>query len=143
MNIDTLLITGALSTIFGFIISLMGGWSIFLETLFILILLDIITGILTCMYKSSHHTRNGKFSSSEFYRGLLKKGMIIIVIIVANRFDLIFNFEYLTNIVIMFFIINEMMSIIENAGLIGLPLPKKLMDVLEVFSEEPNKPLKR
>lgn len=101
-----------------------GAWDIMLRTLVVLICMDYITGIIKAIYLS-------KLSSEIGYKGILKKIMIMCVVGLANVIEDIIGSEIgLREIVIMFFIANEGISILENAAVMLPHMPKKIKDVL-------------
>ena len=85
----------------------------------------------------SPKTKNKGLSSKVGWRGILKKVFLLIIVSVAYRIDLVVNAERLLyNAVVLFYISNESISIIENAALLELPIPDKLLDVLEALKED-------
>lgn len=110
-------------TIGGFTVSLLGGWDKLIMALLILMILDYITGIIKGIY-------NRELSSEIGFKGLLKKVLILIVVAVAVIIEQHMGIPAVREIVIMFFAVNEGISILENASLMGLPLPPKLKETL-------------
>lgn len=93
-------------------------------TLVAVVSADYITGILCAVYER-------KLSSEVGFKGLAKKVFIFALIGVANLIDLyILKGELLRTVVCVYYIANEALSITENAIRLGLPVPKKLKDVL-------------
>lgn len=116
----------------GFCSYLLGGWDILIATIIIFMILDYITGISASWITKS-------WSSEIGYKGLLKKGMIIVMIIISVRLDNLLGDDMLfRNVVTFFYISNEGISIIENCGNLGLPIPQKIRDVLEQLKEDKN-----
>lgn len=107
----------------GFIVSLLGGWDKLIVALLILMVLDYITGIIKGIY-------NRELSSEIGFKGLLKKVLILIVVAVAVIIEQHMGIPAVREIVIMFFAVNEGISILENASQMGLPLPTKLKETL-------------
>ncbi|WP_069999454.1 phage holin family protein [Cellulosilyticum sp. I15G10I2] len=108
----------------GCIIGLLGGWDKVLMALVIFIILDYITGLLKAIY-------NKKLSSAIGYKGIIKKVLIFIMIVIANILQTSMGVGIpLREIVITFFACNEGLSILENASEMGLPIPEKVKDVL-------------
>lgn len=110
---------------------LIGGIDSLFITLLIMIFIDYITGVCKAIYLK-------KLSSKIGIKGIIKKVGYVIIVAVATLVD------YLTNnsnfamrtLVIYFLISNEGMSILENWGELGLPLPKKLFDIFESIKKE-------
>ncbi len=110
-------------TIGGFIVSLLGGWDKLIMALIILMCLDYITGLIKAYY-------NKELSSQIGFKGLTKKVLILVIVAVAVVAENNLGIPAIREIVIMFFAVNEALSILENAGAMGLPLPEKLKQAL-------------
>lgn len=114
-------IIAAIGSFFAF---LFGAWDMPLIVLLVFIVLDYITGVACAVI---HKT----VSSEVGAKGLLKKVMIMVVLIVAVLLDRLLVCEWVIRTAACFFYIaNEAISVIENAGALGLPIPQKLLDVL-------------
>jgi toxin secretion/phage lysis holin len=101
----------------------LGGWDMMLMTIVALVVLDYITGVIKGFYTK-------ELSSEIGFKGILKKIMVFIVIATANIIqNLMGGTIALREIVIMFFICNEALSLIENAAVL-IPIPDKLKEVL-------------
>lgn len=115
-------------TVGGLAVSFFGGMDKIMWALLILIVLDYITGLLKAIY-------NKELSSEIGFKGIIRKILILIVIgvsvIVQN-----FGIPAIREIVIMFFAINEAISLLENASQMGLPIPDKLKDTLLQLREK-------
>lgn len=125
-------VTGAVG---GFFSMLFGGWSTALTTLILFMAMDYITGLIVAgVFKASTKTETGALESNAGFKGLCRKGVILLIVLVAYRLDLAIGTNYIKDAVIIAFIANEVISIIENAGLMGIPIPeviKKAIDVLQ------------
>lgn len=107
----------------GFLTYWLGGWDILLKTIVFLAIVDYVTGIIKGVYQK-------KLSSEIGFKGLLKKIVMFIVIAVAYVIqELIGGTIPLREVVIMFYICNEALSLLENAA-VFVPIPEKLKDVL-------------
>ena len=116
-----------ISVIFGLIGGVLsywlGGWDVLLKTIVFLAVVDYITGVIKGIYTK-------KLSSETGFKGLLKKIVMFIVIAVSFSIqELIGNTIPLREVVIMFYICNEALSLLENAA-VFVPIPDKLKDVL-------------
>lgn len=119
------------------IASLFGGWTIALETLFIFMLVDYVTGLITAgVFHKSSKTKNGALESRAGFKGLCRKVGIIFCVLVAYRLDLVMGTTYLKDAVCIAFIVNESISIIENIGLMGVPVPEKLTKAIEILKDK-------
>lgn len=110
-------------TIGGFIVSLLGGWDKLIMALIILMCLDYITGLIKAYY-------NKELSSQIGFKGLTKKVLILVIVAVSVVAENMLGIPAIREIVIMFFAVNEALSILENAGAMDLPLPERLKQAL-------------
>lgn len=124
---------GACFAIVGTICShLFGSWSNLWEAILLLMVLDYITGLLSAWLNP-----NKKLDSRKGWRGLAKKAVIVIIIMVAHTADIVFNQGTITrDIAIMFYIANEGLSILENATNCGVPVPTKLKNNLAQYAKQ-------
>lgn len=124
----------------GFISALFGGWSSALTTLIIFMAIDYITGIIVAgVFKKSKKTETGALESYTGWKGLCRKGVSLLIVLIACRLDITLGSSFIRDAVIIAFIANETISIIENAGLMGIPIPSiitKAIDCLEEDSKE-------
>ena len=120
----------------GFIASLFGGWDSALATLIIFMAIDFATGMITAAMGRSKHTDTGKLSSKAGWLGLAKKCSILMLIIVAVRLDILLNTNYVRDAVCIGFYANEVLSIIENTSLMGIPYPPALKNAIEILQEK-------
>ncbi len=111
-----------------------------IKTLLIFMAIDYISGLLVAgVFKTSNKTKSGTLQSAAGWRGLCKKGMTLLFVLIANRLDLILQTSYIRNSVVIAFMANELISIVENAGLMGVPIPRVMIrsiDVLKNREEE-------
>lgn len=124
------------SVIISYICSLFGGWSSSLTTLCIFMLIDFLSGIiLSSVFKKSPKSINGGLSSAAATRGFFKKIAYLMIVVVGYQIDKITESTFIKDSIIIFFISNESLSIVENIGLMGVPLPKYLINVIDVLKE--------
>lgn len=120
-------ITGTLATT---LVYFLGGWDIAIQSLLVFIVIDYVTGICKAIY-------NKKLNSSVGAKGIIKKvGYLLIVAISVILDKIAGNTGAIRTLVIYFFVANEGLSIIENWGGMGLPLPKKLTETLEQLKQK-------
>lgn len=121
------------------IASLFGGWDAGLTTLLIFMAIDYVSGLVVAgVFHTSNKTNTGSLESRAGWKGLCRKCMTLLFVLVAYRLDLVIGTNYIRDAVIIAFIANETISLVENAGLMGLPLPAvitKAVDVLQKKSE--------
>ncbi len=105
---------------------MLGGWDGFLYALVAFVVIDYITGVMCAIVD---HT----LSSEVGFKGICRKVLIFLLVGIANILDMqvIGTGSVLRTAVIFFYISNEGVSLLENAGHLGLPIPKKLKDILE------------
>ena len=118
----------------GFIAALFGGWDSALVTLLIFMGVDFATGFVTAAMGKSKHSETGKLSSTAGWVGLAKKFCILLMVVVAVRIDIMLGTTYIRDAVCIGFCVNELLSIMENTSLAGIPYPdvlKKALDVLQ------------
>ena len=129
------LIGGMVSTIFG-------GWSAGMTTLVIFMAIDYISGIVVaCVFHKSNKSTSGAFESRAGWKGLVKKCFTLLFVLIAHRLDLALletagieiTMHYIRDTVVIGFMVNELFSIVENAGLMGIPLPKIIIRAIEVL----------
>ena len=117
------------------IASFFGGWDAGLATLLIFMGLDYISGLIVAgVFKNSPKTDTGSLESKAGWKGLCRKCMTLIFVLVAYRLDLVIGTNYIRDAVCISFCLNELLSIIENTTLMGIPFPsafKKAIDVLQ------------
>ena len=126
--------TTLIGVIGGFIASLFGGWDAALVTLIIFMAIDYITGLIVAgVFHNSEKTANGALESRAGWKGLCRKGVTLLVVLVACRLDLVMGSNFIRDAVIIAFVANETISIIENAGLMGIPIPAAFMRAIEIL----------
>ncbi len=122
-----------------FIASLWGGWSTGLSTLLLFMAVDYLSGMVVAgVFHHSTKTESGALESNAGFKGLCKKGMILLYVLIAYRLDLIIGTNYIRDTVVIGFVANEALSIVENAGLMGVPLPEQITKAIEVLKNKNN-----
>ena len=125
------------------IASFFGGWDSGLATLMIFMGLDYISGLIVAgVFHNSNKTDTGALESKAGFKGLCRKCYTLIFVLVAYRLDLVIGTSYIRDAVIIAFIANETISLVENAGLMGVPLPAvitKAIDILQKRAESEGK----
>ena len=139
MNISGIKI--GLCTFFGMvgsiIVDLFGGWSEDMATLIIFMVVDYVMGIVVAgVFKNSNKSKTGSLDSRIGWKGLCKKCTTFLFVILAKRLDILLETNYIWTATVIGFITNEAISIIENAGLMGVPLPNAITKAIEVLREE-------
>lgn len=124
----------------GWLASLFGGWDDALTTLVIFMAVDYATGLLVAgVFKKSGKTEGGALESRAGWKGLCRKGTTLLVVLVACRLDLIVGSSFMRDTAVIAFVVNESISITENCGLMGVPIPSALAHGIEVLRKKPGK----
>ncbi len=120
-----------------FIANQLGGWDTALFVLAGFMALDIVTGsLLALVFHKSEKTDAGKYSSSIGYKGIVKKAVMLLEVRIAVLLDELTGTPYFRNAMILFLVGNEGLSILENVGLMGVPLPSFLKNALEAMKDK-------
>ena len=120
-----------------FISYLLGGIDSLVQTLVIAMMIDYVSGLLVGgVFHNSPKTENGTLESKASYKGLVRKFMIFLLVVIANRLDLELGISYCRDAVCFAFIANETLSIIENMGLMGIPIPSVITNGIELLKEK-------
>ena len=127
----------AIGIVGGFIANLFGGWDAALTTLVIFMCIDYLSGIVVAgVFHKSTKTESGSLKSVIGFEGLCRKGMSLLIVLIGHRLDLAIGVAYIREAVIIGFIANETISIVENAGLMGLPLPAVITKAIDVLTQK-------
>lgn len=114
----------------------LGGWDAALQTLVACMVLDYLSGLVVAgVFKRSEKSVDGALDSRAGFRGLCKKGAELALVLVGARLDHLLGGDWARTAVILFFIGNEGLSILENLGLMGVPYPAFLKNTLEALRE--------
>ena len=125
---------GGIGMLGGIVTTLLGGWDAGLTTLIIFMIIDFLRGcIVAGVFKKSEKTESGALESRVGWKGLCRKGMTLFLVLIAYRLDLMIGTDYIRDAVIIGFALNELLSIVENAGLMGIPLPPALLNAVEIL----------
>jgi toxin secretion/phage lysis holin len=118
-------------------VNFFGGWDTAFATLVIFIVLDYITGLVVAgVCGKSDKTKTGGLSSLVGFKGIAKKIIMLVLVAVAFRIDLLLNIDYVRNLAVIAFVTNEVISIVENAGLMGVPVPKVVLKAIDVLKSK-------
>ena len=99
--------------------------------------IDYLTGLVVAgVFHNSEKTENGTLESRAGWKGLCRKGVSLLVVLVACRLDLVMGSNFIRDAVVIAFIANETISIIENAGLMGVPIPSVIAKAIEVLKKQ-------
>ena len=122
------------------IAALFGGWDEALVTLVIFMVIDYVSGLIVAgVFHASKKSESGTLESRAGWKGLCRKGVTLLFVLVAHRLDMAIGVDYIRNAVIIGFMANELISIVENAGLMGIPLPKVIQNAIDILTEKSEK----
>lgn len=121
----------------GALAALFGGWDAAVATLCIFMAVDYVTGLVVAgVFHKSRKSENGALESRAGWKGLCRKGAILLVVLVAARLDIVLGVNFVRDGVVTAFIANETISIIENAGLMGVPIPSAITKAIDVLNKK-------
>lgn len=109
-----------------------GGWDASLMALTVCMSVDYVSGSLVALvFHKSNKSETGSYNSAYGLKGLCKKGLMLLFVIVAVQADNLLGSEYVRDAVCIGFCTNEILSIVENLGLAGIPMPQAVVKALE------------
>ncbi len=125
------------------IAALFGGWDTSLATLMIFILADYVTGVVVAgVFHKSPKTESGALESKAGLKGLLRKGGVLLTVLIACRLDLLLGYHFIRDCCVIAFIVNEGLSVTENLGLMGVPIPRPVAEAIEALRKKTDPPEK-
>ena len=123
----------------GFIAMLLGGWDSAMITLVIFMAIDFTTGMIAAALGKSKHSWTGRLSSKAGWYGLAKKFCTLLIIVAAVRIDILIGTTYVRDATCIGFCVNELLSIIENTSLMGVPYPDAIEKAIDVLQKKAGK----
>lgn len=119
---------------FGYLI---GGYTMAVKTLLILMVADVLSQLIVAsVFVNSPKSNSGGLNSNACRQGIYRKIMVLLCIVVAYRLEVTLNIPAIKDMTVMGFAISEAISILENAGEMGIKLPKKLKECIDVLREQ-------
>ena len=126
------LVIGALTT---GLLKVIGEPTQDLKILLLLMVIDLIVGFtVSAVWHKSSKTKSGKVSSKVMFKGIVKKILTLVLVVVAYQIDILLGYNVIRHVAIIAFIVQEIISIIENIAITGIKAPDiitKALDVLE------------
>lgn len=126
------LVIGALTT---GLLKVIGEPTQDLKILLLLMVIDLIVGFtVSAVWHKSSKTKSGKVSSKVMFKGIVKKILTLVLVVVAYQIDILLGYNVIRHVTIIAFIVQEIISIIENIAITGIKTPDiitKALDVLE------------
>ena len=127
----------AIGLVGSFIASLFGGWTASLTTLLIFMGIDYVSGLVVAgVFHNSPKTETGALESRAGFKGLIRKFMILLFVLIGYRMDVAVGTSYIKDAVCIAFMANELISIVENAGLMGLPVPSVISNAIDILKKK-------
>ena len=121
----------------GVIAQFFGGWDSGMTTLLMFMAIDYATGLIVAgVFHASPKSEGGALESRAGWKGLIRKGCTLLFVLIAARLDLVMGTTMIRDGVIIGFLMNELVSIVENAGLMGIPLPAALTGAIELLKKK-------
>lgn len=136
MKEDICMVAGMIG---GFIALMLGGWDSALITLVIFMGVDFVTGVIGAALGKSKHSWTGRLSSKAGWYGIAKKFCTLLIIVVAVRVDVLIGTTYVRDATCIGFCLNELLSIVENTSLMGIPYPEAIKKGIEVLQKKAGK----
>ena len=123
-----------IGTIGSAVATFFGGWTSGMTTLLVFMAIDYISGIIVAgVFHKSNKTSTGALESRAGWKGLCRKCFMLLMVLIGARLDIVLELDMIRNAVIIAFITNETISIVENAGLMGVPIPPAITKAIEVL----------
>ena len=114
-----------------------GGWDAAMGALLMCMAVDYVSGsVVALVFHKSNKTVTGAYDSAYGLKGLCKKGLMLLFVLVAVQIDRILGADYVRDAVCIGFCANEVLSIVENLGLAGIPMPQAVTKALEQLQKE-------
>lgn len=124
-------------TIGSLLINLIGKPTDDLNILIVLMIIDLVVGFLiSAIWKKSSKTDSGKLSSTVMFKGIIKKFFTLVIVVIAFQLDKLLVMNVIRHIVIIAFIVEEILSIIENISITGIKIPAIITKALDVLEKE-------
>lgn len=136
------LICTALGVIASAIASFFGGWVEGMTTLLIFMLIDYVSGLVVAgVFKKSTKTDTGALESRAGFKGIFRKVFMLCLVAIAYRIDLMLNTggTFIRDAATVALCLNELISVVENLGLMGVPIPKVIKNAIDVLSRKSEK----
>ena len=120
--------------------SFFGGWTASLTTLLIFMCIDYLTGLVVAgVFHASPKTETGALESRAGLKGLIRKFSMLLFVLIGHRLDVAVGTTYIRDAVCIAFMTNELISIVENAGLMGLPIPAVIINAIDILKKKGSK----
>lgn len=116
-----------------------GDFTTAFKILSILMVIDYITGVIDGLLGVSPKTEQGALNSKIGFKGIVKKFYMLLLIGIGYQLDILLNFNYIKELIIYSFIINELISLLENIGCMGVQYPEALNNIIDILKTKTEK----
>lgn len=117
--------------------SFFGGWTASLTTLLIFMAIDYASGLIVAgVFHASPKSETGALESRAGLKGLIRKFYTLLFVLIGHRLDVAVGTTYVRDAVCIAFMANELLSIVENAGLMGLPIPDVVTNSIDILKKK-------
>ena len=121
----------------GVITAAIGGWDASMQLLVLAMVIDYITGILVAgVWHKSAKSANGALESRAGFKGLIRKGCILAMVLIAHYMDMAIGTQYIRDALVIGFAANEIISILENLSLMGVQYPQIIQKALDIMQDK-------
>lgn len=115
----------------------LGGWDTSMQLLVIAMIVDYMTGVaVAAVWHKSAKSENGALESRAGFKGLIRKGCIIALVLIAHYMDLAIGTQYIRDALVIGFATNEIISILENLSLMGIQYPEIIKRALDIMQDK-------
>ena len=131
-------ICGGIGVVGSVIAEVFGGWDAAMITLVTLMIIDYIMGVLVAaVWHNSPKSETGTLESRAGWKGLCRKGVVLLIVLIAARLDILLGTSNIVrNAAVIGYSANELISIVENAGLMGVPVPEVVQRAIELLQKK-------
>ncbi|MEE0944889.1 MAG: phage holin family protein [Clostridia bacterium] len=131
MKTTIITIAGAVGSFVSYII---GGWDAAMTTLAMCMAIDYLTGFaVAAVFKKSPKSENGALESRAGFKGLCRKCTVLLMVLIAHRLDVVLGMGFIKDGVVTAYVLNDCVSIIENVGIMGLPMPPVITRAIDML----------
>lgn len=117
--------------------SLFGGFDMGLKILVVFMIIDYITGLIVAgVFKNSPKSETGALESKAGWKGLCRKGVTLLIVLVATQLDRYTGLNIIRDAAVIAFMSNEAISVVENAGLMGIPIPNAITQAIDMLKKK-------
>ena len=121
----------------GAVVAALGGWDTSMQLLVIAMIVDYMTGVaVAAVWHKSAKSESGALESRAGFKGLIRKGCIIALVLIAHYMDLAIGTQYIRDALVIGFAANEIISVLENLSLMGIQYPEILKKALDIMQDK-------